>query len=295
MTPDYVRRVKEAASFVSERLSFRPRLGVILGTGLESLVACIRDQVVIPYEQIPGFPRSTAPGHAGRLVSGSLSGLETMVFQGRFHYYEGYSGREITFPVRLLAELGAELLFIASCAGGLNPRFSPSTLMVVNDHLNFIPDNPLRGENHDAWGVRFPDLSRVYHPGLTSRFLAVADRLGLGPVTSGIYAAVPGPSIETPAETRFLRSIGADAVGMSTAPEVIVAAHAGLELLAVAVIANVNDPDRFEPVTVEKVLEGVAGADQRLARVFEALAGELAAEKSALYLNQSTEKRCRRL
>jgi purine-nucleoside phosphorylase len=177
------------------------------------------------------------------------------VLQGRFHYYEGYSTKELTFPLRALSLLGTEILVVTNAAGGLDTRFSPGTIMVIRDHLNFIPDNPLRGENIEAWGPRFPDLSEPYDRNLIDVTMQCAKKLKLANVTKGVYVAIPGPSLETPAETRFLRNAGADAVGMSSVPEVIVAKHAGMKVLGLSAVANVNDPDNFAPILLDEIIQ----------------------------------------
>ncbi|MFN2366209.1 MAG: purine-nucleoside phosphorylase, partial [Desulfurivibrionaceae bacterium] len=192
------------------------------------------------------------------------------VLQGRFHYYEGYSARELTLPLRVMALLGAGVLVVTNVAGGLNLDFAPGSLMIIRDHLNFIPDNPLRGANIDEWGLRFPDLSTPYDEVLRSLAVRAAARLRLAGVVTGVYGAIAGPSLETPAETRYLRNCGIDAVGMSTTPEVIVARHASMRVLGLSVIANVNDPDNFQPVLFEDV---VAGSRQALTRLTDLIAG----------------------
>ena len=259
---DYQRRVEKAKEFLAKRLPFEPKIILILGTGLSGAAEEIEKDLIIPYEDIPYFPRSTVESHQGRLVIGRLSGQEVVAFQGRFHYYEGYSTKEVTFPLRVLSLLGARILIVSNASGGLNLSFSPGDIMLITDHINLIPDNPLRGPNVEAWGPRFPDLSEAYSKRLRGLFLQVASKRE--PVKQGVYVAVPGPSLETPAETRFLRLIGADAVGMSTVPEVIVANHAGMEVLGLSVIANVNDPDHFKPILLEEIIASAKQAEKRL-------------------------------
>lgn len=250
---DFQTRVKEAVAFLSCRID-APEIGVVLGTGLGGLPRRMADAVVVPYEEIPHFPRSTVQSHAGNLVAGTLAGKKTAILQGRFHFYEGYSAREATLPVRVLTLLGINTLVVTNASGGLNPAFSPGTLMVVSDHINLIPDNPLRGANHEQWGPRFPDLSQAYDPALQTTALAAAAALGISNTATGVYVAIPGPSLETPAETRWLRSIGADAVGMSSVPEVIVARHAGVQVLGISLVANVNNPDNMAPIVLDEIL-----------------------------------------
>lgn len=252
---DYINKVDETVSFLKEKIKYRPSVVIILGTGLGGLIESIEVDTLLPYEQIPHFPRSTVEGHQGNLIFGKLKGKDVAVLQGRFHYYEGYSTRELTFPLRTLSQLGAETLVVTNAAGGLDTSFIPGTIMVISDHLNFIGENPLRGKNVDAWGPRFPDLSEPYDRKLIDLTMQCADTLNMTNVTTGIYVAIPGPSLETPAETRFLRLAGADAVGMSSVPEVIVAKHAGMKVLGLSAVANVNDPDNFTPILLDDIIK----------------------------------------
>ncbi|MGV1098650.1 purine-nucleoside phosphorylase [Thiovibrio sp. JS02] len=260
-------KVDEAVTFLRQRITEAPEVILVLGTGLSGLGERIEADLVLPYEMIPNFPRSTVTSHAGNLLFGRLCGKAVAVLQGRFHYYEGYSTRELTFPIRVLALLGAKIMIVSNAAGGLNPDFAPGTLMILEDHLNFIPDNPLRGPNIDDWGPRFPDLSAPYDRQLIASSLACAERLGLKRIATGVYVAIPGPSLETPAETRYLRRCGADSVGMSTVPEVIVAIHAGLRVLGISVVSNVNDPDNFKPIILTEIIEETRKAEGRLLRL----------------------------
>lgn len=252
---NYKLKVEEAVSFLQEKGVGSPEVILVLGTGLGSLAECIEGAVTFAYATLPHFPKSTVTSHAGNLIFGILGGKSVAVLQGRFHYYEGYSAKELTFPVRVLSLLGAEFLLVANASGGLNGDYAPGTLMVINDHLNFIPDNPLRGPNVDEWGPRFPDCSRVYDADLIDLTISCARKYGIANVVAGTYVAIPGPSLETPAETRYLRMCGADAVGMSTVPEVIVGVHAGLKILGIAMVSNVNDPDNFQPILIEEILK----------------------------------------
>ncbi len=249
----YKENVEKAAAYLGDRLRFPPEIVVTLGTGLGAFAENFDAPIVIPYKKIPGFPESTVTGHAGYLMNGRISGRSVTVLQGRFHYYEGYSTRELTLPLRALSLLGTETFLVSNAAGGLNPELEAGSLMIIEDHINMIPDNPLRGPNVDEWGLRFPDLSQAYEREMIGLAIDSAKRLGIG-VTTGVYGAVPGPSLETPAETRYLRNCGMDAVGMSTVPEVIVARHSSLRVLGISVIANVNDPDNFKPITLEEVV-----------------------------------------
>ena len=252
---DYKYKVDETVSFLKEKMKRTPSVVIILGTGLGGLIDSIEIDMLLPYEEIPHFPRSTVEGHQGNLIFGNLNGKDVAVLQGRFHYYEGYSTRELTFPLRTLSLLGAKTLVVTNAAGGLDTDLVPYTIMVISDHLNFIGENPLRGENVDAWGVRFPDLSEPYDRKLIAVTLQCAEKLHMTNVTTGVYVAIPGPSLETPAETRFLRGAGADAVGMSSVPEVIVAKHAGMKVLGLSAVANINDPDNFIPIILDDIIK----------------------------------------
>jgi purine-nucleoside phosphorylase len=251
----YKNNVLEAVVFLKKKIRRVPEIILVLGTGLGGLADKIENDFVIPYDSIPHFPSSTVVSHTGNLIFGTLAGKYVAVLQGRFHYYEGYSARQVAFPVRVLSLLGPEILIVSNASGGLNPGYSPGTVMVIKGHLNFIPDNPLRGQNVDEWGPRFPDCSCVYHPDLIEIAHSSARKIGLKNITTGIYVAISGPSLETPAETQYLRNCGADAVGMSTVPEVLVGVHAGMKVLGLSLVANVNDPDNQQPILVEDVLK----------------------------------------
>lgn len=260
----YQQRVEEAVAFLRERISEPPEVVVQLGTGLGGLAGAMQAVTSFAYTEIPHFPQSTVQSHDGRLVFGTLAGRRTAILQGRFHCYEGYAAREVALPIRVLALLGARTAIITNASGGLNPAFRPGTIMVLADHINLLADNPLRGPNVDAWGERFPDLSTPYDPDLRRLALDLAGRHGLPEVCSGTYVCVPGPSLETPAETRYLRLIGADAVGMSSVPEILVALHAGLRVLGLSVVANVNDPDNFQPIRLGEIIAAARRAEPRL-------------------------------
>ncbi|MDP2757651.1 MAG: purine-nucleoside phosphorylase [Desulfurivibrionaceae bacterium] len=272
---NFKQRVDEAVGFLREKMVAAPEIVLVLGTGLSGLGEHLESPLVLPYGGIPNFPKATVPSHAGNLIFGNICDRPVAVLQGRFHYYEGYSARELTMPIRVLALLGAKTLIVSNSAGGLNPAFAAGTVMVVRDHLNFIPDNPLRGPNVDAWGPRFPDLSAPYDRRLIDTTLACAAREQIGQVATGVYVAIPGPSLETPAETRYLRQCGADAVGMSTVPEVIVAIHAGMRVLGLSVVANVNDPDNLKPIILEEIIAETRRAEDRLAHLLLAVLPEI--------------------
>jgi len=260
--------VDEAAAFLRRQYNGRPAAGLLTGTGLGDCVAGLAVEGDIAYGDIPHFPVSTVSSHKGRLLLGRLKGRAIVVFQGRFHLYEGYHPQEVVFPIRLMQTLGAGTFIVTNAAGGLNPAFRPGDIMRITDHINLTGENPLAGPNAPAWGVRFPDMSQAYDARLGKQAQAAAQHLGR-PLQSGVYAGLKGPSLETPAEIRFLRAIGADAVGLSTVQEVIAAVHAGMRILGLSVITNVNDPDRPVPATLEEI---IAVADQtapRLARLIE--------------------------
>ncbi len=263
--------IQDAASFLRRSIGSQPEVAIILGTGLGGITDHISVTDRIPYNQLPHFPESTVQGHKGDLVFGTMAGRSVVVMQGRFHYYEGHTLQEATLPVRIMRQLGARFLFVNSAAGGLNPNFKPGDVMIVTDHINLLGDNPLRGVTDERLGDRFPDMSRPYDEELLQKAQQAAQELK-EPVKLGVYAAVAGPSLETRAETRMLRMLGADAVGMSTIPEVIVGCQVGFRTLALAAITNVNLPDSMEPVSIHKV---IATATATLPRLAAILAGTL--------------------
>jgi purine-nucleoside phosphorylase len=271
-SPTYQEQVEECVRFLAPRLKSRPEWGIVLGTGQGVWDERLSGAQWLPYTELPHFPPATSPSHAGRLLWGELAGRRALLFQGRFHAYEGYTLSQVTFPVRVMAALGVKTLVLTNAAGGLNPDFRPGELMLIRDHINFLGDSPLVGPNVEAWGPRFPDLSRVYDLKLREVAAEVARRQGLV-LRQGVYVAVKGPHLETPAETRFLRMMGADAVGMSTVPEAIAATHAGLRILGISVLSNLNLPDAMAPIAIEDIIATVAGAEPRLA---ELLAGIMA-------------------
>jgi purine-nucleoside phosphorylase len=270
---DQYDKITEACAMIGAAWPHRPSVGLILGSGLGAAAAALTDKVTIPYESIPHFARSTAHGHAGQLVCGRLDGVSVVVMEGRMHAYEGYSLQQITFPVRVLARLGAGLLVVTNACGGLNPQFRTGDLMVIDDHINLMNDNPLIGINDERLGPRFPDMSAPYTPALVDRALEVARRENFV-AHRGVYVAVPGPNLETRAEYRFLRTIGADVVGMSTVPEVIVAVHAGLKVIGISVITDMCLPDALEVATVEKILAVAASAEPKLRAIIAAVVRE---------------------
>lgn len=271
----YKRRVEEARAFLDNAVKGSPEVLIQLGTGLGGLVEGMDVERTIPYQQIPHFPTSTVTSHAGNLVFGRLADRDVAVLQGRLHLYEGYSALEVTFPIRVLSLLGIRSAIITNASGGLATSFRPGSIMVMRDHINQLGENPLRGPNVDEWGERFPDLSAPYDADLRLLAQQTAEKLGISEVCSGTYVCIPGPSLETPAETRFLKLIGADAVGMSSVPEVIVALHAGMRVLGLSVVANVNDPDNFQPILLDDIVQAAGEAEPRLQRLITAVVSEL--------------------
>ncbi|MFA6009731.1 MAG: purine-nucleoside phosphorylase [Desulfobacteraceae bacterium] len=264
----YVAKVRETADYIRRNYDERPEILILAGTGLGDCVRGVMDSRVFEYSQLPHFPVSTVQGHSGQLVLGRLGGKSVVVMRGRFHLYEGYSPHEVTFPIRVMQALGLKTVIVTNAAGGLNLTFARGDIMVVDDHINLTGENPLTGPNHDVWGLRFPGMVATYDPSL--RFLV--KRLGaeLGMVLrEGVYAGLKGPSLETPAEMRFLRTIGADAVGFSTIQEVIVARHAGMRVLGLSVVTNLCDPDHPENATVEDVIASAQQASGRLETLIE--------------------------
>ncbi|MGE5256756.1 MAG: purine-nucleoside phosphorylase [Hyphomicrobiales bacterium] len=264
-------KAAESADFIRSRIGQLPRTVLLTGTGLGESTQALRVSTTFEYRDLPHFPVSTVQSHAGRLLFGDLAGRPVMVMQGRFHLYEGYSSAEVAFPVRVMQELGLRRFVVTNAAGGLDPEYAPGDMMLITDHINLTGENPLVGPNEDSWGPRFPDMTRAYDRDLLrlAENAAAENRL---PVHKGVYAGLKGPSLETPAETRFLRTIGGQAVGFSTVQEVIAAVHGGMKVLGVSVITNVNDPDRPEPATVEQIIAVARRAAPNLARL---LAGVL--------------------
>jgi purine-nucleoside phosphorylase len=262
--------VYEAADFIKNQHPHSPEYGIILGTGLGALVGELEVEMSIDYEDIPHFPVSTVESHSGKLIFGRLSGRRVVVMQGRFHYYEGYSAAQITFPVRVMRLLGIRRLLISNASGGLHPDQEIGDIMIMTDHINLQPDNPLRGPNHTEFGDRFPDMSEPYDRKMIELALRIAGESGIK-VHTGVYAAVQGPNLETPAEYRYIRIIGADAVGMSTVPECIVARHMRIPVFAISVITDLGVEGRIEEVTLQKVLAAAAKAEPNMTRIFKEL------------------------
>jgi len=261
--PHTLEQVERAADVVRSRFARPPNVAVILGTGLGGLASRVAVEASIDYADIPGFPLSTVESHAGRLLCGTLAGKTVVAMQGRFHRYEGYSLAQVTFPVRVLRALGARVLVVSNACGGMHPLWAPGDLMLIADHINLLGDNPLIGPNDDRLGPRFPDMSEPYDGRLRAIARAVALEHGIT-LREGVYVAVPGPNLETRAEYRFLRAIGADVVGMSTVPEVIVAIHGGMRVLGISIITDQCLPDALEPASVEKIIAVASRAEPNL-------------------------------
>jgi purine-nucleoside phosphorylase len=255
--------VRLATEAIRASTGFKPQVAVILGTGLGGLAREITVEKEIGYEKIPGFPLSTVESHAGRLLLGSLGGKRVVAMQGRFHRYEGYSMQQIAFPVRVMRALGAATLIVSNACGGMHPLWSPGDLVLIADHINLLGDNPLVGPNDDAMGPRFPDMSATYDPELRALARGTAQELKIA-LREGVYVAVPGPNLETGAEYRFLRAIGADVVGMSTVPEVIVAVHGGMRVLGISIITDACLPDALEPADINRIIATAQKAEPNL-------------------------------
>jgi purine-nucleoside phosphorylase len=258
--------IERAAAAVRARFSEAPDVGIILGTGLGALAREIQTRATIDYPSIPGFPTSTVESHAGRLLCGTLGGKTVVAMQGRFHRYEGYSLQQVTFPVRVLKALGAKSLIVSNACGGMNPGWNAGDLMLITDHINLLGDNPLIGPNDDRLGARFPDMSAPYDAGLSDIARSVAREKGVT-LREGVYVAVAGPNLETRAEYGMLRALGADVVGMSTVPEVIVAVHAGLRVLGLSIITDMCIPETLEPASLEKIIAMANRAEPNLTAV----------------------------
>lgn len=268
-------QIQEAVDFIRRRADFQPRFGIVLGTGLSGLADDIDPVAEIAYGDIPHFPVSTVQSHRGRLVLGHLQGIPVVAMAGRFHYYEGYSARQITFPVRVLKFLGIERLLLSNAAGSVNPEVEAGDLVFIRDHINLQPDNPLRGENDERLGPRFPDMLGTYDRALNARALAIARRHGIR-AHEGVYLGLQGPNLETPAEYRMFHIMGADVVGMSTVPEVLVARHMELPVFVASVATNKCYPiEDIKPTTVDDVIAVAQAAEDRLRMVVEELIGEM--------------------
>ena len=274
-TPALYDRVAGAAAAIRGRTKAMPELAIVLGTGLGGLAREITIETEIPYGDIPGFPLSTVESHPGKLLVGRLAGRPVMAMQGRFHRYEGYDLQQVTFPIRVLHTLGARTLVVSNACGGMHPLWAPGDLVLLSDHINLLGDNPLIGANDERFGPRFPDMSAPYDPDL--RALARRAALELGIVLrEGVYVAVPGPNLETRAEYRMLRTMGADVVGMSTVPEVIVAVHQGMRVMGVSIITDQCLPDALEPASLDRIITTATQAEPQLTRLISSVVERLA-------------------
>lgn len=265
-----VQKLEEAVAFIKRRSQMVPEVGIVLGSGLGSIVSEIKVQEVIEYKDIPHFPVSTVHGHSGRLCLGEWNGKKVVVMQGRFHFYEGYSLQQVTFPIRVIKLLGAEKLFVTNASGGLNPAIRIGELMIVTDHINLNSDNPLRGENIESLGPRFPDQHAMYDSKLIEHALFIASNHDITCHT-GVYVGVTGPNFESPAEYKYMRIIGGDAVGMSTVPEVIVANHMGMGIFCISVICDEGNPPVPVSVTHQEVVDAAREAEPRMATILREL------------------------
>ena len=268
----YRGQLSESCRYLAGVMPVCPKIGIIAGTGLGNLVSAAEVETEWPYGSIPNFPVSTVESHQGRLILGRVANQDVVMFQGRFHLYEGYSPWEVTFPLRVLMSCGLQTLIITNAAGGLNPEFSTGDIMVLSDHINFTGENPLAGPHDPEWGPRFPDMSAVYDERLQALAATAAADAGFS-LQRGVYVGVKGPSLETPAETRLFRQIGADAIGMSTVPEAIVAVQGGLRILGLSVITNVNNPDDMAATSLADVIGVAQGAAPRLSTVIRGVVG----------------------
>ncbi len=267
-------KIQDATASIRQRWSGSPTIGIILGTGLGNLADDIDAEVSLPYETIPHFPDSTSPSHKGNLVCGRLAGKTVVAMQGRFHYYEGYSLQQITFPVRVMKSLGCDVLIVSNACGGMNPQYTRGDIMLIEDHINLLGDNPLVGPNDSRLGERFPDMCYTYDRGLLELAKRVAREEKIA-VQQGVYVAVQGPNLETRAEYRFLRLIGADVVGMSTVPEAIVGVHAGMRNLGLSVITDVCLADSLKPVSLPEILQTAREAEPKLRNLVRRVVAEL--------------------
>lgn len=269
-----IEKIKEAASYIQQHGITIPEIGIILGTGLGNLVKEVKVEITLDYEDIPHFPVSTVETHMGKLMYGELSGKKVLIMNGRFHYYEGYNLQEITFPVRVMKLLGINHLLVSNAAGAINLNMQKASLMIIDDHINMLPGNPLVGKNMDELGPRFPDMSCPYDTSMIESMEKIAAKNNLK-VNKGVYVAWIGPSLETRAEYRFIKVMGADAVGMSTVPEVIVAHHMNMKVAAVSVITDLCDPDNIEPADINEIIANAGRAEKELVLLFKELVATL--------------------
>ena len=267
-------KIKETVNYLQQQGIKQPKCAIVLGTGLSAMVDTIDNAITIPYKDIPNFPEATVEFHKGNIVYGNIGDTNVLLMQGRFHYYEGYSMQQITFPVRVMKALGVNYLLLSNAAGGMNAAYKKGDLVVITDHVNQQPENPLRGLNDPVFGNRFVDMCCPYNAELNNQLLSTAKKLTI-PIHRGVYVAVAGPNLETRAEYRYLRNMGADMVGMSTVPEVITANHVGLPCAAVSVITDECDPDNLKPVNIAEIIAVAGKADKTLSSLFENMIRQL--------------------
>jgi purine-nucleoside phosphorylase len=263
-------RIEETVKFLRGKTTMSPRVGIVLGSGLGGLVERVLAEASIGYGGIPNFPKSTVEGHAGQLIFGKLGGKEVVMMAGRFHYYEGYGMEEVTFPIRVMKALGVDTLIVSNAAGGMNPDYKVGDIVMIRDHVNVFPEHPLRGRNDERLGARFPDMSEPYSLAMIEKATAVAKEAGIE-VKTGVYAGVQGPTFETRAEYEWFRRIGADLVGMSTVPEVIVAVHGGMRVFGASIVTDIGIREEMNAITHEEVLAAAAAAAPKLAELVEGL------------------------
>jgi len=274
VTPEAYTHFRETMEYIRRYYQGSVEIGIVLGTGLGRLAESIEKEVQLAYNFIPHFPISTVESHFGRLIFGTLGGKKVVAMQGRFHYYEGYTMYQITYPIRIMKLLGAHTLLLSNAAGAVNLTYKLGDLMIIRDHINLLPENPLRGINLDQFGPRFPDMSQPYDRTLIAKAKSIAQNLGI-PVQEGVYAAVQGPNLETAAEYRYLRIIGADVVGMSTVPECIIANHMGMRVFAMSIVTDIGDPDNLKPVSLEEIIHVANQAEPKLTQIFTELVRSL--------------------
>ena len=265
-----LQKITETSEFLLNKVTSRPQIAIILGTGLGELADHIENKIEIPYHTIPNFPVSTVEGHSGKLIFGTLGGKEIMAMQGRFHYYEGYSMQQVTFPIRVMKAFGIKTLFLSNASGGMNPTFQVGDLMIITDHINCFPEHPLRGKNYDELGPRFPDMSEAYNHNLIRLALQIGKENNIK-LQRGVYVGTSGPTFETPAEYRRFHLMGGDAVGMSTVPEVIVARHAGIDCFAISVITDLGVAGIVEKVSHEEVQKAAAESQPKMTFIMKEL------------------------
>jgi purine-nucleoside phosphorylase len=263
----YQEKINQAVDYLNRKFNEMPQIGIILGTGLGSLLNEIEIINEIPYEEIPHFPISTVTSHPGKLILGRVGRKYILAMKGRFHYYEGYNMKEVTFPIRVMKKLGIQSLLISNASGGLNPDFQIGDVMVISDHIDLFPETPLRGPNMDEFGDRFPDMSEAYHRQMINWAFEIARQSNIT-IRNGVYAGVKGPNLETPAEYKYLRTIGGDAVGMSTIPEVIVAAQCGMKVFAMSAITDLCTPGNIKKITLPDILKAAAKAEPTMRKIF---------------------------